>query len=566
MKPTKPALNSYRKLISRKSFKDIGKGSEMGRVIIPVSEQDNSIRLPEVENTTTYSILKTEEMQGNLEIVNDSIKGSFKGMLFNKSGATLSIVPISVPTQSFTLNSTSTNGASVSFLSDGADWFIWGMMADGAVDAKATGDFGDKKEGQIDNNVSAKTDEILVEQGLGTENPDPAVVAEIEESTQTETPAPVYPPDAPTLAEGEGYLSDGETTNSNSWVVGGTDVLPGSTITVTIYDSLNVEETSETITVGEDGTWTSTTDTSLWSDDTYTVSIIITNPNTGLPSAPTEITVTRDATPPVITISEASPYGFEVGNAGPTAPSATADDGSTVTNDWNETTLNALAEGQTATITYTATDAAGNVGTATLTVEAQASSSLLSLSTLFDNASYDSATDVVTLDGSGDYATFDGDFRFTDRISISAWFKTSAAGDRRIISAHVRAGNPLRNGFLIYVDNGTLKFFEPSWSSGTFTINLAGPWNDDVWHQVAITWQDGSGWNFYVDGTRELFGTDGSSPASYDANFDLFIGANAWDGNPPYGFFDGQIGKVAVENVFLSDAEVLAIYNEGAPN
>lgn len=371
MKPTKPALNSFRKLISRKSFKNIGKGSEMGRVIIPVSEQDNSIRLPEVESTTTYSILKTEEMQGDLEIVNDSIKGSFKGMLFNKNGATLSIVPISVPTQSFTLNSTSTNGASVNFLSDGADWFIWGMMADGAVDAKATGDFGDKKEGEINNNVSAKTDEILVEQGLDTENPDPAVVEAIEESTQTETPAPVYPPDAPTLEAGEGYLSDGETTNSDSWVVGGSDVLPNSTITVTIYDGLNVEESSETITVGQDGTWTSTTDTSTWSDDTYTVSVIITNPNTGLPSAPTEITVTRDATPPVITISETSPYGFEVGNAGPTAPSATADDGSTVTNDWNETTLNALTEGQTATITYTATDDAGNVGTATLTVEAQ---------------------------------------------------------------------------------------------------------------------------------------------------------------------------------------------------
>ena len=79
-----------------------------------------------------------------------------------------------------------------------------------------------------------------------------------------------------------------------------------------------------------------------------------------------------DVTPPVITIQAEEPYLFIVGNAGPTAPPATADDGSPVTNDWDEAALNLLTDGQTSTITYSATDESANTGTATLQVQAVA--------------------------------------------------------------------------------------------------------------------------------------------------------------------------------------------------
>lgn len=195
--------------------------------------------------------------------------------------------------------------------------------------------------------------------------------------------------------------------------------------------------------------------------------------------------------------------------------------------------------------------------------EAPAAPSLLSQSTTFGDASYDASTDVMTFDGTGDYATFDGDWKYTDAITFGAWFKTSATGDRRIMSSHVRSGSPARNGFLLQIDNGRLDFFDPSFSAGNFEI--AGPtgMNDGQWHHVALAWSASSNWVLYVDGQQYSTNANGSQAPTYMDGWDLYIGANGWNGNNPYGFFNGQIGGVFVENEAKTAEQIQTIYENG---
>ena len=191
-------------------------------------------------------------------------------------------------------------------------------------------------------------------------------------------------------------------------------------------------------------------------------------------------------------------------------------------------------------------------------------STVLGNSTLYGDASHNPTTDVMTFDGTGDYATYSGDWKYTDAITFGAWFKTTASGDRRILSSHVRSGNPIRNGFLLYLNNGRLDFFEPSFSAGNFTITGPTGMNDGQWHHVALAWGANSIWTLYVDGQVYSTGNNGAQAPAYMSGWDLFIGANAWNGNSPYGFYVGDIGGVFVENETMSLAQIQAIYNAGA--
>ena len=88
--------------------------------------------------------------------------------------------------------------------------------------------------------------------------------------------------------------------------------------------------------------------------------------------------------------------------------------------------------------------------------------------------------DTITLDGNGDYVTYDDDFRYTDQITVSTWFKTTATGDRRIYSSHVR--NAGTNGFFARLQNGTLKVRHPD--GGHAELSLTSGLNDGEWHPI----------------------------------------------------------------------------------
>jgi len=147
-------------------------------------------------------------------------------------------------------------------------------------------------------------------------------------------------------------------------------------------------------------------------------------------------------------------------------------------------------------------------------------------------------------------------------MTTSVWFRTTATGDRRIYSSHVRSLG--LNGFFARLANGQLKFRHPAGGAG----EIAGPsgLNDGQWHHMAVSWEASVGYTLYVDGAQISSGGAGVANG-YIAGWGLYIGANPWNraGQQPYGFFSGEIRNFEIENEVLTSQQVTDLYNVGAP-
>jgi len=147
-------------------------------------------------------------------------------------------------------------------------------------------------------------------------------------------------------------------------------------------------------------------------------------------------------------------------------------------------------------------------------------------------------------------------------MTTSVWFKTTATGDRRIYSSHVRglSGGDFRNGFFARLNDGQLKYRHPAGGTG----ELTGPsgLNDGAWHHLALSWEASVGYTLYVDGVQA--GSGGSSVSDgYVSDWGLYIGANPWNNNDPYALFEGEIKKFEVLNEVLTSQQVADRFNEG---
>ena len=91
MKSAKPSFNSRRKKIVQKEGRDsISQNIRHGETLLPTGDEDAKIALPKAKATHTYEILKTEDMNSNLQIACGST-GFLTGLLFSNSGRQLSI-------------------------------------------------------------------------------------------------------------------------------------------------------------------------------------------------------------------------------------------------------------------------------------------------------------------------------------------------------------------------------------------------------------------------------------------------------------------------------------------
>jgi hypothetical protein len=182
--------------------------------------------------------------------------------------------------------------------------------------------------------------------------------------------------------------------------------------------------------------------------------------------------------------------------------------------------------------------------------------------TAYNDAVIDGNT--ITLDGDGDYAIYDGEHRYTDQISISAWFKTTATGERTIYSSHVRSYSQFLNGFFGKVTNGTLRIRTPDGGGGESSHGSG--LNDGEWHHMTVTWEASTtgGKKVYIDGA--LVSTTNTAAANgYAPDWDLYIGAIPWVGNNPYSFFDGQIANFNLTNSIITGQEVYNDYVNNNP-
>lgn len=179
-----------------------------------------------------------------------------------------------------------------------------------------------------------------------------------------------------------------------------------------------------------------------------------------------------------------------------------------------------------------------------------------STSTFQGNAQFSSSSGgVVNFDGSGDYVDTNQNLS-SETFTVGAWFKSSAAGIKMILSKEVNAGNPWNyriwlNGGQIYVDMS-----QPPGTQANLASVLTN-YNNGSWYQVMFTRND-SNWYLYVNGVQVNTRVDPYTGSVINSQ-EVWIGRSAYLGGS-YDF-NGSIGEVMIYHKVLSSAEILQNYN-----
>jgi hypothetical protein len=134
MKSGKSAIKSAKQKILRKDQSGkILPNFQQGETLIPTGAIDISISLPETKgNSFYYTLLNTEGFTGKATATCQG-SNAIKGLVLNTQNGTLSIDPIPVDAGSLDLETSTSDGSFVNFLSHGNDWFVWSIATGGTI-------------------------------------------------------------------------------------------------------------------------------------------------------------------------------------------------------------------------------------------------------------------------------------------------------------------------------------------------------------------------------------------------------------------------------------------------
>ena len=618
MKSTRPSKNSFRKLLIRKEgVEEINKNLRMGETSIPLGDEEAQIILPQKENTCSYSVLKTDGLNAALRITNGSTDGLMKGLVL-ATDDTPRIEAIEISTREIEITSDLYDGSLANFLSDGRDWFCWGMFGGtgDVIGQRGTVNLppnhpADRNENTVLDGQEPAAQEWLDQNAADPQNPTPEElqnaidsVANEEEQARggsSETPAPVVPQP---IGIGE-VLADQQ--EGASQVTFGGDATPGSIIEVSLDGS-----PVDTVIVGSDGSWSwsteyvadgsydytfsssedvddvavttdiqpaqifvwvvdsspvvieRTTDNAtaeaqilssvsvvdaLDSEASFTITVDTLGYNDALVHNATFVTdlsiagssynldgIVKDTVVPVITLLGDNPLDVSIGSPG-ADPGATLDESGTIVSDWSTVTAGISAEG-TYTVTYTATDDAGNAAApVTRTLNAIAASidvGLIISDDLFNSPELTVHGTAPIVDGSNNQLysfAGNGSFAFNSGLkydsydfsaipvtgsyayngsarTYSLWFNSSDVNTKStLISKYGRFGaSNTSKGWFVELENGIIKStIDTNDAVGT----LSGPdvtFGDPLDGETAI---QASTWyhlvNVYDSGTCKIY-------------------------------------------------------------
>lgn len=131
MKTNRTSFNAFRKNIVKvkSSYSD---SIRFGETLIPTGQDTSTITLPTIEDTVFYEVLKTEKLESGFGIGIASNTGHFKGLVLQpREGGGISVLKVSKQQNykfiGFNLNTE--NGTKLHFISEGNDWFVWGVSS-----------------------------------------------------------------------------------------------------------------------------------------------------------------------------------------------------------------------------------------------------------------------------------------------------------------------------------------------------------------------------------------------------------------------------------------------------
>lgn len=160
----------------------------------------------------------------------------------------------------------------------------------------------------------------------------------------------------------------------------------------------------------------------------------------------------------------------------------------------------------------------------------------------------------LSFDGNDGVSLGDSSSLQPNNISVSAWFKTSASGEQRIVRKRYYGYN------LGQDENNKIRFFLYTSTGSSNPAISTNSYNDNSWHHALGTY-DGSTVKLFVDSKlvgSTLATTTGNIYYTADA---VTIGR---DGTYTQNFFNGLIDEVKIYNYALTEDEVKLEYNRGS--
>jgi hypothetical protein len=169
------------------------------------------------------------------------------------------------------------------------------------------------------------------------------------------------------------------------------------------------------------------------------------------------------------------------------------------------------------------------------------------------------------------YFTYDGTTEYVDtnqslaaeEFSVGAWFRTSAAGIKMILSKETTAGYPWN--YRIWLNGGTIIGDIAQSGAGQASISSTGgpAYNDGEWYYVMFTRND-STQALYVNGS--LIASQGDSFVGNIANAqEVWWGRSAFTsgGANPQGSYQytGDLGELFIYDRVLTAGEILQNYD-----
>jgi len=169
--------------------------------------------------------------------------------------------------------------------------------------------------------------------------------------------------------------------------------------------------------------------------------------------------------------------------------------------------------------------------------------------------------EAMSFNGTDSYVigTYSSSLGITGNLTLSAWFKSSASTNQRIIS--MDSGSSTGRNYIIQLESsGYVRGIV--WSGSTAyqagTISTTPGLSDGNWHHVALVYKPSTKVEIFIDGVSKDQNTLGIPSSINSIAQDLVIGRAA----PATGnFFNGSIDEVAIFNTALSSCDIKGIYD-----
>ena len=149
-----------------------------------------------------------------------------------------------------------------------------------------------------------------------------------------------------------------------------------------------------------------------------------------------------------------------------------------------------------------------------------------------------------------------------EEFSVGAWFRTSAAGIKMIVSKETTAGWPWN--YRIWLNGGAIigDVALPGGTNQSITSALSN-YNNNAWYYVMFT-RDTLAWYLYVNGSQVAVVLNSLAGSIANAQ-ELWIGRSAFTqgGASPTGSYQwvGDIGQIFVYDRALAGSEILQNYD-----